>query len=99
MAKATKSNDAKDYAKAVDSFLGDAFQALPSIMISRFNVYGVPVGAGLLGASAYMENFERELFNRGNDPGVSRNDIVLNSVITGGNCWWWCFKQIIERCW
>jgi hypothetical protein len=84
MAKATKSNDAKDYAKAVDSFLGDAFQALPSIMISRFNVYGVPVGAGLLGASAYMENFERELFNRGNDPGVSRNDIVLNSVITGG---------------
>ncbi len=83
-AKASKSGDPLDYAKAVDSFLGDAFQALPSVMISRVNIYGVPVGAGLLGASAYMENFERELFNRGNDPGVSRNDIVKNSIITGG---------------
>ena len=32
-----------------------------------------------------MDNFERELFNRGNNPGVSRNDIVKNSLITGGS--------------
>ena len=82
--KATESQNPADYAKAVDSFLSDAFQALPSVMISRVMPYGVPVGAGLLGASAYMENFERELFNRGNKPGVSRDDIVLNSIITGG---------------
>ena len=31
-----------------------------------------------------MENIERELFSRGNDTGVSRNDIVKNSIITGG---------------
>jgi hypothetical protein len=82
--KATKSQNPADYAKAADSFLSDAFQALPSIVISRFMPYGIPVGPGLLGASAYMENFERELFNRGNKPGVSRDDIVLNSIITGG---------------
>ena len=28
--------------------------------------------------------YKRQLFNRGNDPGVSRNDIVKNSIITGG---------------
>jgi hypothetical protein len=85
LAKAKKTKDPKDLAKATDSFLSDVFQAIPSLIISRAYAYGVPVGAMTLGASAYMENFERELFNRGNQPGISRDDIVLNSLITGGS--------------
>ena len=74
-----------DMLKAADAFTSDVFQAIPSVIISRANIYGIPVGAMLLGSGAYMDNFERELFNRGNNPGVSRNDIVKNSLITGGS--------------
>ena len=50
-------------------------------MISRLP-YGI--GAGLMGASTYMSNFESEMFERGLDDDVTRGDIVKNSMIKGG---------------
>ena len=82
LALTSEAESVGDYAKAADAFLNDAFGAIPSLIISRLP-YGT--GAALLGASAYMENFERELFNRGNKEGVTREDIVKNSIITGGS--------------
>ena len=72
----------------LDAFVGDLFGGIPSLMISRLP-YGS--GAAFLGAGSYMENFERELYNRGIDDETTRGDIVKNSVIHGGADMVWEF--------
>jgi predicted kinase len=69
-----------NYLEATDAFLNDAFGAVPSLIVSRLP-YGT--GAAILGAGAYMDNFESELFERGIDDETTRNQIVKDSFING----------------
>jgi predicted kinase len=69
-----------NYLEATDAFLNDAFGAVPSLIVSRLP-YGT--GAAILGAGAYMDNFESELFKRGIDDETTRNQIVKDSFING----------------
>jgi predicted kinase len=69
-----------NYLEAADAFLNDAFGAVPSLIVSRLP-YGT--GAAILGAGAYMDNFESELFERGIDDETTRNQIVKDSFIHG----------------
>jgi predicted kinase len=69
-----------NYLEATDAFLNDAFGAVPSLIVSRLP-YGT--GAAILGAGAYMDNFESELFERGIDDETTRNQIVKDSFIHG----------------
>ena len=75
-----------DVAGGIDAFTQDLASGLPSVIISRIP-YGI--GPALLGSSAYMSNFEEEFYNRlgeekGDGTKISREDIVKNSIITGG---------------
>ena len=70
------------YGAAADAFINDAFGAVPSLVVSRLP-YGS--GAAILGAGAYMDNFEREMFKRGFNDETTRNDIIKDSYITGAS--------------
>jgi len=79
-----------------DALVQDVFSAAPSVIISRIP-YGI--GPAILGAGAYMENFERELYERLGEEvkesadlsyknigdKISRRDVVINSIIHGGS--------------
>ncbi len=79
-----------------DALVQDVFSAAPSVIISRIP-YGV--GPALLGASAYMENFERELYERLGEEvkesadlsyknvgdKISKGDVITNSLIHGAS--------------
>jgi hypothetical protein len=68
--------------EAADAFVNDAFGAVPSLVVSRLP-YGV--GAAMLGAGAYMDNFEREMYKRGFDDETTRNQVVKDSFINGAS--------------
>jgi hypothetical protein len=68
--------------EAADAFVNDAFGAVPSLVVSRLP-YGS--GAAILGAGAYMDNFEREMYKRGFDDETTRNQVVLDSFINGAS--------------
>ena len=70
------------YGDAADAFTNDAFGAVPSLIISRLP-YGI--GAAMLGAGAYMDNFEREMYKRGFNDETTRNQVVKDSIITGSS--------------
>ena len=68
--------------EAADAFVNDAFGAVPSLIVSRLP-YGS--GAAILGAGAYMDNFEREMYKRGFDDETTRNQVMKDSFITGSS--------------
>jgi hypothetical protein len=68
--------------EAADAFVNDAFGAVPSLVVSRLP-YGS--GAAILGAGAYMDNFEREMYKRGFDDETTRNQVVKDSFINGAS--------------
>jgi len=78
----SEAESAGDYAKVVDAFVNDAFGSVPSLVVSRLP-YGS--GAAILGAGAYMDNFEREMYKRGFDDEVTRNQVMKDSFITGSS--------------
>ena len=65
--------------KGTDAFLDDVFGAIPSLMVSRIPI----AGPAFMGAGMYMDNFEREIYERGIDEETTRNQIVLDSIISG----------------
>ena len=85
-----------DIAGGSDALVQDVFSAAPSVIISRIP-YGI--GPAILGAGAYMENFERELYERLDEEvkesadlsyknvgdKISRGDVITNSVIHGSS--------------
>ena len=85
-----------DIAGGSDALVQDVFSAAPSVIISRIP-YGI--GPAILGSSAYMENFERELYERLDEEvkesanlsyknigdKISRGDVVTNSLIHGAS--------------
>ena len=85
-----------DIAGGSDALVQDVFSAAPSVIISRIP-YGI--GPAILGSSAYMENFERELYERLGEEvkesanlsyknigdKISRGDVVTNSLIHGAS--------------
>ena len=85
-----------DIAAGSDALAQDVFSAAPSVIISRIP-YGI--GPAILGSSAYMENFERELYERLGEEvkesanlsyknigdKISRGDVVTNSLIHGAS--------------
>jgi hypothetical protein len=78
----SEAESAGDYAKVADAFVNDAFGAVPSLVVSRLP-YGS--GAAILGAGAYMDNFEREMYKRGFDDETTRNQVVKDSFINGAS--------------
>ena len=66
--------------KGTDAFLNDIAGAIPSLIVSRLP-YGT--GAAFIGSGAYMENFEREAYKRGFNDETTRDQIVMDSMITG----------------
>ena len=71
--------------KGLDAFSQDLAAGAPSIIVSRIPI----LGPAILGTSAYMSNFEEELYDRLGDEKddgtkITRDDIVKNSIISGG---------------